>query len=238
MGPRGKAVRDRRDPVTVIGDETRRPSPLARRAGKGAGSRTIREPGDLPGTRALRTGLRGRPGLPHAISPSRRPCIYPAVSPRTVLVLGGVRAGKSAFAVARARALGGRVVFVATAEAGDEEMAARIARHRAERPPAWRTVEVPLALTSALTALEGEADVVVVDCLNLWVANMLDKTPERTDSGLLSEAAELEAVARRPRFSLILVERGRLGDPPGDGARPALSRRARPGESGRGTGRR
>jgi adenosylcobinamide kinase/adenosylcobinamide-phosphate guanylyltransferase len=127
------------------------------------------------------------------------------VSPRTVLVLGGVRAGKSAFAVARARAHGGRVAFVATAEAGDDDMAARIARHRAERPPVWRTVEVPLALTSALTALEGEADVVVVDCLNLWVANMLHKRPELTDAGLLAEAAELEAAASRPRFSLILV---------------------------------
>ena len=52
-------------------------------------------------------------------------------------------------------------------------MAARIARHRAERPPAWRTVEAPLALAAALTALEGEADVVIVDCLNLWVANLL-----------------------------------------------------------------
>jgi adenosylcobinamide kinase/adenosylcobinamide-phosphate guanylyltransferase len=127
------------------------------------------------------------------------------VSPRTVLVLGGVRAGKSTFAVARARAHGGRVAFVATAEAGDDEMAARIARHRVERPPAWRTVEVPLALVSALTALEGEADVVVVDCLNLWVANLLDKRPELSDSDLLAEAAQLEAAARRPRFSLILV---------------------------------
>ena len=180
-------MRDRHDPVTVIGDETRRPSPLARRAGKGAGSRTIRESGDLPGTRALRTGLRGRPGLPHAISPSRRPRTSRAVSPRTVLVLGGVRAGKSAFAVARARALGGRVAFVATAEAGDEEMAARIARHRAERPSElahrrgsrWRSCRLS-------TALEGEADVVVVDCLNLWVANLLDKRPELADSDLLT----------------------------------------------------
>jgi len=127
------------------------------------------------------------------------------VSPRTVLVLGGVRAGKSAFAVARARALDGRVVFVATAEAGDDEMAARIARHRAERPPAWRTVEIPVALPSALTALEGEADVVIADCLNLWVANLLDKRPELTDSDLSAEATQLEAVARHPRFSLILV---------------------------------
>jgi adenosylcobinamide kinase/adenosylcobinamide-phosphate guanylyltransferase len=127
------------------------------------------------------------------------------VSPRTVLVLGGVRAGKSAFAVARARAHGGRVAFVATAEAGDEEMAARIARHRAERPQAWRTIEVPLALVSALTALEGEAEIVVVDCLNLWIANLINKRPELTDIDLLAEAAQLEAVARRPRFALILV---------------------------------
>ena len=127
------------------------------------------------------------------------------MSPRTTLVLGGVRAGKSAFAVARARALGGRVVFVATAEAGDAEMAARIARHRADRPPSWRTVEVPLALPPALTALQGEADVVVVDCLNLWVANLLSKSPDLSDAGLLAEGSRLEAVATRPRFSLILV---------------------------------
>ena len=127
------------------------------------------------------------------------------MSRRTVLVLGGVRAGKSAFAVARARALGGRVVFIATAEAGDDEMAARIARHRAERPPTWRTVEVPVALPSALTALEGEADVVIADCLNLWVANLLHKSQDSSDTGLLAEAAQLEAIATRPRFSLILV---------------------------------
>jgi adenosylcobinamide kinase/adenosylcobinamide-phosphate guanylyltransferase len=119
--------------------------------------------------------------------------------------VGGVRAGKSAFAVARARAHGGRVVFVATAEAGDADMAERIVRHRAERPAAWRTVEVPVELPSVLTALEGEADVVVVDCLNLWVANLLQKRAGLTDAGLVSEAEELAAVARRAPFSLILV---------------------------------
>jgi adenosylcobinamide kinase / adenosylcobinamide-phosphate guanylyltransferase len=127
------------------------------------------------------------------------------VSPRTVLVLGGVRAGKSAFAVARARALGGRVTFVATAEAGDDEMAARIARHQAERPAAWRTVEVPLELPSTLAALGDEADVVVVDCLNLWVANLLHKTPDLSDADLSTYVAQLEAVASCPPFSLILV---------------------------------
>jgi adenosylcobinamide kinase/adenosylcobinamide-phosphate guanylyltransferase len=101
--------------------------------------------------------------------------------------------------------VGGRVVFVATAEAGDPEMAARIARHRAARPPGWRTVEVPVALSPALTALQGEADVVLVDCLNLWVANLLGKRPDLADQDLESEAAELAAVVARPSFSLILV---------------------------------
>lgn len=127
------------------------------------------------------------------------------MSPRTVLVLGGVRAGKSAYAVARARALGGRVVFVATAEAGDAAMAARIARHRAERPEGWRTVEVPLALPETLAALDGQADVVLVDCLNLWVANLLGKDPDLSDATLLGHAAALAAVATRPRCHLLLV---------------------------------
>jgi adenosylcobinamide kinase/adenosylcobinamide-phosphate guanylyltransferase len=127
------------------------------------------------------------------------------VSLGTLLVLGGVRAGKSAFAVARARAIGGRVVFVATAEARDDEMAMRIARHRAERPPTWRTIEEPLALPSALAALEGEADVVVVDCLNLWVSNLLHNRPNLDDSGLRDEAAQLEAVGACPRYTLLLV---------------------------------
>ena len=127
------------------------------------------------------------------------------MSPRTLLVLGGVRAGKSAFAVTRARAIGGRVVFVATAEAGDAEMAARIARHRAERPRTWRTVEVPVALPSALVALQSEADVLLVDCLNLWVANLLEKRPELSDQDLQAEAAELAAVVTQPGPALILV---------------------------------
>jgi adenosylcobinamide kinase/adenosylcobinamide-phosphate guanylyltransferase len=84
-------------------------------------------------------------------------------------------------------------------------MAARIARHRAERPPTWRTVEVPAALPSALVALQGEADVVLVDCLNLWVANLLGERPELSDDDLRSEAAELVSAATRPGFAVILV---------------------------------
>ena len=127
------------------------------------------------------------------------------MSPRTLLVLGGVRAGKSAFAVTRARAIGGRVVFVATAEARDPEMVARIARHRAERPRTWRTVEVPVALPSALVALQSEADVLLVDCLNLWVANLFGKRSELSDQDLQAEAAELAAVVAQPGAAVILV---------------------------------
>jgi adenosylcobinamide kinase/adenosylcobinamide-phosphate guanylyltransferase len=122
--------------------------------------------------------------------------------PRTLLVLGGVRAGKSAFAVARAAERGERVVFVATAEAGDAEMAARIARHRAARPPGWTTVEAPVALADTLADLDGKADVVVVDCLNLWVANLLGREAALTDEQLVARTAGV--IARRA-FELILV---------------------------------
>jgi adenosyl cobinamide kinase/adenosyl cobinamide phosphate guanylyltransferase len=84
-------------------------------------------------------------------------------------------------------------------------MAARIARHRAERPPTWRTVEVPVALPSALTALQHEADVVIADCLNIWASNLLQKRPELSAIDLQAEVAALETAATHPRFSLILV---------------------------------
>uniref|UniRef100_UPI00257ECB44 bifunctional adenosylcobinamide kinase/adenosylcobinamide-phosphate guanylyltransferase n=1 Tax=Oceanithermus sp. TaxID=2268145 RepID=UPI00257ECB44 len=82
------------------------------------------------------------------------------------------RAGKSAAALARARALGGEAVsFVATAEAGDEEMAARAAAHRAERPAAWETIEEPRDAAAALA--RARHDVIVLDCLTLLVSNLL-----------------------------------------------------------------
>lgn len=127
------------------------------------------------------------------------------MSARTLLVLGGVRAGKSAFAVAHARALGGRVAFVATAEPLDAEMEARIVRHRAERPGTWTTVEAPLDLVPAVDGLRGTADVVLVDCLNLWVANLLAESPEMIEAELLEQALALAAIAADPPFHLICV---------------------------------
>jgi adenosylcobinamide kinase / adenosylcobinamide-phosphate guanylyltransferase len=90
------------------------------------------------------------------------------------LVLGGARSGKSAYAEAAARAASGDrpPVMIATAQAFDDEMAERIQRHRADRGDAWRTVEAPLDLTAALACLTAD-DVAVVDCLTLWLTNVM-----------------------------------------------------------------
>src|SRR6476619_3610465 len=95
------------------------------------------------------------------------------VSPRFVLVGGGVRSGKSTFALDRARALGTRRVFVATAQAFDDEMRDRIAKHQAERnDDDFRTVEEPFELARTVAGIT-DADVVVIDCLTLWLSNLL-----------------------------------------------------------------
>ncbi len=96
------------------------------------------------------------------------------MSKRLTLVLGGVRAGKSRYAQMLAQA-GQRVLFVATAEAGDPEMAARIQAHQAERPADWDTLEEPLDLAMALARRMPDYDTVLLDCLTLWVSNRLLK---------------------------------------------------------------
>jgi adenosylcobinamide kinase/adenosylcobinamide-phosphate guanylyltransferase len=88
------------------------------------------------------------------------------------LLLGGARSGKSALAVELASHAGGAVTFIATGEARDDEMSERIALHRAERPAHWLTVEEPVALDTALVNADGVA---IVDCLSLWVANLLER---------------------------------------------------------------
>jgi adenosyl cobinamide kinase/adenosyl cobinamide phosphate guanylyltransferase len=88
------------------------------------------------------------------------------------VLLGGARSGKSTLAVRAGAAHDGPVCVIATATAGDEEMATRIAHHRAERPATWRTVEEPLELEAALVRA-GEDALVIVDCLTLWVSNQL-----------------------------------------------------------------
>jgi adenosyl cobinamide kinase/adenosyl cobinamide phosphate guanylyltransferase len=118
------------------------------------------------------------------------------------LLLGGAGSGKSSLAVRRAAAWEGPVLVVATAEAGDEEMAARIERHRAARPEAWRTVEEPLDLRGALGSAADEA-FVVVDCLTLWTANALEAG--WSDEETVAAAAETAGLAAARRSPTLVV---------------------------------
>lgn len=118
----------------------------------------------------------------------------------TLLVLGGARSGKSRFAQARAEAEEGALVYIATGQAFDTEMAERIERHRADRGPRWRTVEAPLALAGAVAAEARPGQVVLVDCLTLWASHlMLGEQDIEAETKRLAEAI---GAARGP---LILV---------------------------------
>ncbi len=89
-----------------------------------------------------------------------------------ILIGGGVRSGKSAFALGLARRLGKRRVYIATAEARDDEMAERIRRHVRERGSEFQTLEAPLEVVETAASIQ-DADAVVVDCLTLWLSNLL-----------------------------------------------------------------
>ncbi len=119
--------------------------------------------------------------------------------PRIILVTGGARSGKSAEAERRACAWPGEPVYIATAEAGDGEMAARIARHRARRGAGWRTEEAPLALAEMLKATDG-AGPRLVDCLTLWLSNLM-----LAGHDWEAEASDLEACLRAQASPVVLV---------------------------------
>jgi len=95
------------------------------------------------------------------------------------------------------------MAFIATAQAGDADMAARIARHRAERPDHWRTVEEPFDLVGRLGALVAEVDGAVVDCLTLWVSNRLLRGDP--DKAILDDAEALGALIERRTLPITLV---------------------------------
>jgi adenosylcobinamide kinase / adenosylcobinamide-phosphate guanylyltransferase len=118
-----------------------------------------------------------------------------------VLLTGGARSGKSALAVALAERDGADVVFLATGQPGDEEMAERIARHRAERPAHWTTVEEPVRLGEAMSAIEPSA-CLIVDCLSLWVANLLEA---ESAAAIEREASAASGAAAARRGTTIAV---------------------------------
>lgn len=130
--------------------------------------------------------------------------------PQLILVTGGARSGKSDFAQdLAARLAGDDVLFVATAEAGDADMAARIAAHRDARPPAWRTVEAPRGVGRAVHTA-APAGAVVVDCLTLLVSNVLLALGDEPDAAAIEavvsdEVREIVEAARAAPGAVVVV---------------------------------
>jgi adenosylcobinamide kinase/adenosylcobinamide-phosphate guanylyltransferase len=140
------------------------------------------------------------------------------VSGQVTLILGGARSGKSACAERLAGESGRPVLYVATATPGDEEMAARIAAHRAQRPAGWRTIEAPEHILQAIPDHAKPGDGVLLDCLTLWVSNVIlreigtaevDTIPPQQwaaiEASLVDEAQALITSARERDFTLFLV---------------------------------
>jgi adenosylcobinamide kinase/adenosylcobinamide-phosphate guanylyltransferase len=121
---------------------------------------------------------------------------------KVILIGGGTRSGKSAFALRLASTLGGRRAFVATARVGDGEMRARIERHRKERQGEFDTVEVPLDLPDALGALGGY-HVVVVDCVTHWITNLL--LADVSADAILREVDRMIEVLAGSAYHTVLV---------------------------------
>ena len=119
---------------------------------------------------------------------------------RRTFLLGGARSGKSRRALALAESVSKRRIYIATAEALDDEMADRIARHKAERGAGWDTLEAPLALSQAITDSCHPEQVCVVDCLTLWLSNLMhhERDPE-------AETRALCAALKQANGPLILV---------------------------------
>ena len=121
-------------------------------------------------------------------------------SPNTTLVLGGARSGKSALAERLIAESAATHVYLATATAGDGEMRERIAHHRARRGGGWRTIEEPLALVDALGREDRAGNAILVDCLTLWLSNLM-----HAGKDVDAESRQLAAFLRETRATIVLV---------------------------------
>lgn len=121
---------------------------------------------------------------------------------KLILIGGGVRSGKSAFALELARGYGKRRAFVATARPGDAEMKQRIDRHREERGDGFETVEEPLDVPAALESV-ADRDVVVIDCVTVWLSNLLEH--ELRHREILARVDRLVSVASKAHCATIVV---------------------------------
>jgi adenosylcobinamide kinase/adenosylcobinamide-phosphate guanylyltransferase len=121
---------------------------------------------------------------------------------KILLITGGARSGKSRYAEKRASELDGRLLYVATAEANDSEMAQRIAAHRDRRKERWTTIEEPLEVAKVLSAQVGKIDCALVDCVTLWLSNLLHA---REEPAVEREVEILLEAVSASDFTLVFV---------------------------------
>ena len=133
---------------------------------------------------------------------------------KIVFVVGGARSGKSKFAMELAKREGGDVVYIATAQVQDEEMKLRVKKHLQSRPKYWETVEEPLDLPRAIRNIKGKGKVVIIDCITLYISNILlkgygeKKKPKeinRLNNRILKEAEKMVSAINASPHTFILV---------------------------------
>jgi adenosylcobinamide kinase/adenosylcobinamide-phosphate guanylyltransferase len=130
-----------------------------------------------------------------------------ALAKKCIFILGGVRSGKSRFAQELAGKLSHKVLFIATGEPRDEEMQARIDEHQKARPRNWRTLELPTSIGRQLESEIGDAEVVIIDCLTLLVANLLGDELDypKAEKRVRAEIDRLIVVIDRLNASFVII---------------------------------
>src|SRR3990170_1901742 len=121
----------------------------------------------------------------------------------TVFIVGGARSGKSTFALELGSKISGRKGFIATAETLDEEMKQRIIFHKKTRPAEWETIEEPVDLSKRLQNIAGLYDVVIVDCLTLWLSNILGRGGD--SEHIKTDVGHLTSVLKDLSYKVIIV---------------------------------
>lgn len=141
---------------------------------------------------------------------------------KSILLTGGARSGKSRLAQELALKFGGPVLFVATAEAGDEEMKQRIESHRKSRPSGWTTLEVTTHISKSIMKNIGDAKTVIIDCITLLVSNVFqhfdeNTKPSRVEKAVVAEIKELcDCIDHSNADFIIVTNEVGMGIIPGD----------------------
>jgi adenosylcobinamide kinase/adenosylcobinamide-phosphate guanylyltransferase len=132
---------------------------------------------------------------------------------QTIFITGGARSGKSRFAEQLAAGYGAPLGYLATAQSLDDEMGQRIRKHQRRRGDAWKTIEEPLHLSQALTLNDGRFNVILVDCLTLWLSNLLllDDEPREESETRVMDAVQLLAKTLRNMTTPVIIVTNEVG---------------------------